>query len=125
MRKNLIYLLMMLQDTINEETVELMKPYIEMEDFTLESAKKVSGDVAGLCSWCLAMAFFYTINKEVLPLKANLAIQEARYTVAMADLSQAQAQLDEKQRELDVVQAQYDAAMGEKQVSILRISESY
>ncbi len=48
--------------------------------------------------------------------QANLAIQEARYGVAMSDLNGAQAQLDEKQRELDVVQAQYDAAMSEKQV---------
>lgn len=62
------------------------------------------------------MAFFYGINKEVLPLKANLAVQEARYQVAMTDLNAAQAQLDEKQRELDIVQAQYDAAMGKKQM---------
>ncbi len=45
-----------------------------------------------------------------------MAIQEARYGVAMTDLNGAQAQLDEKQRELDIVQAQYDAAMAEKQV---------
>ena len=65
------------------------------------------------------MATFYEINKEVLPLKANLAIQEARYTVAMNDLNQAQAQLDDKQRELDEVQAKYDAAMLEKQVGLV------
>ena len=29
------------KDTINEETVELMQPYLTMEDYTLESAKKV------------------------------------------------------------------------------------
>lgn len=103
------------KDIINEETVELLAPYLEMEDYTLETAKKVCGNVAGLLSWTKAMAFFYTINKEVLPLKANLAIQEARLTVAMGDLKTAQAQLDEKQKELDEVQAQYEAAMREKQ----------
>lgn len=30
------------QDTINEETVELMQPYITMEDYSMESAKRVS-----------------------------------------------------------------------------------
>ncbi len=104
------------QDTINEETVELMQPYLDMEDYNMESAKKVCGDVAGLAAWTEAMATFYGINKEVLPLKANLAVQEAKYGVAMKDLNAAQATLDEKQRELDAVQAQYDAAMSEKQV---------
>ena len=30
------------KDTINEETVELMQPYFDMEDYSLESAKRVS-----------------------------------------------------------------------------------
>ena len=96
--------------------MELLLPYLQMEDYSLESAKRVCGDVAGLCLWTTAMATFYGINKEVLPLKANLAVQEARYGLAMNDLNRAQAQLDDKQRELDAVQAMYDAAMLEKQV---------
>ncbi|ELU05307.1 hypothetical protein CAPTEDRAFT_162628 [Capitella teleta] len=103
------------KDTINGETVELLQAYLQMDDYNLETAKKVCGDVAGLCAWTRAMAFFYSINKEVLPLKANLAVQEARYQGAQADLNKAQGQLDEKQKELDFVQAQYDAAMSEKQ----------
>ena len=106
------------KDSINEETVELLQPYLTMEDFTLESAKKVCGDVAGLCSWTRAMAFFYGINKEVLPLKANLAIQEGRLVGATTELNKAQKILDAKQAELDEVQAMYDAAMTEKQVRL-------
>ena len=30
------------KDSINEETVELMTPYLSMEDYNLETAKKVS-----------------------------------------------------------------------------------
>ncbi|XP_071801151.1 dynein axonemal heavy chain 5-like isoform X2 [Asterias amurensis] len=103
------------KDSINGETVELLQPYLSMDDYNLESAKKSCGDVAGLCAWTQAMSFFFGINKEVLPLKANLTIQEARLNKAMASLSEAQDQLDEKQKELDVVQAMYDAAISEKQ----------
>ncbi|XP_057352291.1 dynein axonemal heavy chain 5 isoform X2 [Manis pentadactyla] len=103
------------KDTINEEVIEFLNPYFEMADYNIETAKRVCGNVAGLCSWTKAMASFFSINREVLPLKANLVVQENRYVLAMQDLQKAQAELDDKQAELDVVQAEYEQAMMEKQ----------
>ena len=104
------------KDTINDETVELMQPYFQMEDYTFETAKKVCGNVAGLCSWTKAMASFFSVNKEVLPLKANLIIQEKKFEKASGELAEANAQLEEKEREVAAVRAMYEEAMQKKQM---------
>nr|XP_022920640.1 dynein heavy chain 5, axonemal [Onthophagus taurus] len=103
------------KDMINNEMVELMEPYFEMEDYNMDTAKRVCGDVAGLLSWTKAMAFFHSVNREVLPLKANLTLQEARLKVAMEDLANAERQLEEKEMSLKAVKDQYDTAVDEKQ----------
>nr|XP_032816356.1 dynein heavy chain 5, axonemal isoform X1 [Petromyzon marinus] len=103
------------KDTITEEMVELLHPYFDMPDYNIDTARKVCGNVAGLCSWTKAMAYFFGINKEVLPLKSNLVVQQGRLNIAMGDLQSAQAELDAKQAELDLVQAGYEKALREKQ----------
>nr|VZI35563.1 unnamed protein product [Spirometra erinaceieuropaei] len=102
------------RDTITEETVDLMGPYLDGEDYNLETAKKVCGNVAGLCSWTTAMEKFYWINREVIPLKDNLAKAQARLNSANADLAKAEALLQEKERQLATVRAQFEKAMARK-----------
>ncbi|CAG9857423.1 unnamed protein product [Phyllotreta striolata] len=103
------------KDIINNEMVDLLQPYFEMEDYNMDTAKRVCGDVAGLLSWTKAMAFFHGVNREVLPLKANLTLQEARLKLAMEDLAAAERQLEEREQSLREVKEQYDNAVMEKQ----------
>ena len=103
------------KDSINDEMVELLEPYLTMEDYNMATAKRVCSDVAGLLCWTKAMSFFFGVNKNVLPLKINLAIQEARYQKAMSDLTNAEVLLAKKETELKKVQLMYAIAVKEKQ----------
>ncbi|XP_067136341.1 LOW QUALITY PROTEIN: dynein axonemal heavy chain 5-like [Centruroides vittatus] len=102
------------KDSIDDETVELLAPYFQKKDYNMNTARRVCGDVAGLLSWTKAMVFFYGINKEVIPLKANVQIQEERLQVATEELNRVEADLQEKEKKLNEVRAQYEAALAEK-----------
>ncbi|VVC99768.1 unnamed protein product, partial [Leptidea sinapis] len=57
------------KDIINNEMVEHLQPYFEMEDYNMDTAKRVCGDVAGLLSWTKAMAFFHSLEEREMSLR--------------------------------------------------------
>ena len=72
-------------------------------------------DVAGLLCWTKAMGFFFGVNKEVLPLKLNLAIAENKLIAAKKDLATAEGKLKKKEKSLNKCKEIYCSAVGEKQ----------
>ena len=103
------------KEQINDETVELLKPYFAAPDFNFESAKKASGNVAGLCNWAEAMCTYHDVAKVVEPKIMTLRAAEAELKVATKEKNQAEDRMALVQAKLDEMQAQFDAAMAEKQ----------
>uniref|UniRef100_A0A061RL16 Flagellar outer dynein arm heavy chain gamma n=1 Tax=Tetraselmis sp. GSL018 TaxID=582737 RepID=A0A061RL16_9CHLO len=103
------------KEQINDETVELLKPYFAAPDFNYESAKKASGNVAGLCNWAEAMCTYHDVAKVVEPKIMALREAEAELKVATKEKNAAEDRMAVVQGKLDEMQAQFDAAMAEKQ----------
>ena len=93
------------KDTVNDEDVELIYPYMAAEDFTYADAKKASGNVAGLCTWIKAMCTYTFIAKVVKPKMVELKLAEGKLRIANTKLAKAQEELDACQADLDRMQA--------------------
>eukprot|EP00002_Diphylleia_rotans_P028875 TRINITY_DN5840_c0_g1_i3.p1 TRINITY_DN5840_c0_g1~~TRINITY_DN5840_c0_g1_i3.p1 ORF type:complete len:4482 (-),score=987.95 TRINITY_DN5840_c0_g1_i3:157-13602(-) len=103
------------KDSLNDEHMELLEPYLAMEDFEFTEARKVSGNVAGLCKWVRAMYTYHEQIKVVQPKINALAAAEKRVAQANMNLQGVVAELEASQAELDGMHAEFDAAMAEKQ----------
>jgi len=85
------------KDNINEETIELMEPYLTVKTVKGELmydppvAKKASGALEGLCTWAGAMSDYHKASKIVKPklillnLRAN-QLAEAEEKLAAAEI---------------------------------------
>lgn len=75
----------------------MQSPNTYFSSYTFEAAKVACGNVAGLISWTMAMAMFFGVNKDVLPLKANLAVMQGKYQAARRELEAAEGLLQAKE----------------------------
>jgi len=83
------------KDGINDETIELLDPYIRQQGdwFNEDTGKKASIAASGILRWALAINEYNEKSKIVKPKKIFLAIQEGRLAVAQKELAKAQEDL--------------------------------
>jgi dynein heavy chain len=102
------------KDVINEETIELMQPYLQLEEYNAKIAKGASNAAEGLCVWSRAMNDYHEASKIVKPKLEALAIAQAQMDAANAALAAAEKRLAACQALLDDLQSKFDAQMAEK-----------
>ena len=102
------------KDFINDETVELMAPYLELDEFNALVARNASRAAEGLCTWCRAMADYHEASKIVKPKLEALRLAEARLRDAERDLGRAESRLRACQEVLSGLQADFDAQIAMK-----------
>jgi len=103
------------KDYINEETIELLEPYLVLktpkgeELFVGAVAKKASAALEGLCTWAAAMSDYHKASKIVKPKLRLLQIRSAQLAEAEEKLAAAEAELTEVNRLKAELKAKFDS----------------
>eukprot|EP01059_Diplonema_ambulator_P031435 TRINITY_DN5765_c0_g1_i5.p1 TRINITY_DN5765_c0_g1~~TRINITY_DN5765_c0_g1_i5.p1 ORF type:complete len:4657 (+),score=1802.33 TRINITY_DN5765_c0_g1_i5:140-14110(+) len=108
------------KDQINEETCELLDPYIDLAEFNYDDAWSTSHALGGLCKWVISMYHYIKIARVVEPKMVRLREMEAQ-------LHTAQVRLRDKEAELALVNAEKQKqsdALREKEEEMNRMEQS-
>lgn len=111
------------KDEINDETVELLQPYFRSVDFNYSSAKKASGNVAGLCNWAESMCKYHIVARDVEPKIIRLNESEKELQVAKGDQESAEQELAKVESDLNILNERLSKAKSEM-VSIQKDAEN-
>ena len=102
------------KDFINDETIEFMKPYLNLDGYAPAVAKNASKAAEGLCIWSRAMADYHEASKIVKPRLEALRVAEARLQDAERDLFKAESRLKACQDVLNGLQRDFDSQLATK-----------
>jgi dynein heavy chain len=108
------------KDLINEETIELLEPYLKLKSpkgediFVKDVAMKASQALGGMCVWASAMNDYHISSKIVKPKLILLERKQAELSEAERNLAEAQAELAEVQALKEALNKKFNAAMSEK-----------
>jgi dynein heavy chain, axonemal len=102
------------KDLMNAETIELLSPYINLENFNPATAKSASQAAEGLCKFVTAMKFYYEASKLIKPKLEALAVAEGQLAHAEAKLAEASKRLDACNARLADLTATFENQMAEK-----------
>eukprot|EP00929_Paragymnodinium_shiwhaense_P087549 TRINITY_DN476_c0_g6_i1.p1 TRINITY_DN476_c0_g6~~TRINITY_DN476_c0_g6_i1.p1 ORF type:complete len:3651 (-),score=1240.57 TRINITY_DN476_c0_g6_i1:538-10725(-) len=115
------------KDNINDETCELLDPYLRFDENPAKHwgpwshpvldaglAAKASKAAEGLCKFVAAMVMYHQAAKIVKPKIDFLKVQEARLAKANAELAIAETELSRVMAEVAVLDAELQKAMDKK-----------
>jgi dynein heavy chain len=102
------------KDQINEETIEFLSPYMELENFLPAVAKNASSAAEGLCAWVRAMKFYHEASKIVKPKLEALSIALGMQEAANKALAAAMDRLQGCKDKLAELQQTFENQMAEK-----------
>ncbi|KAF1322413.1 Dynein heavy chain, outer arm, partial [Globisporangium splendens] len=112
--QNIFHFSKYLKDNINDETIELMMSYMELEGFSAPVAENASKAAEGLFCWVKAMSMYHEASKVVKPKLEALRIAEGKFEAAQASLQATEEKLVKCQAVLTRLQEDFQTQTEEK-----------
>jgi dynein heavy chain len=111
------------KDNIPEATINKIKPYIEMEEFTPKAIEKASKACTAICMWVRAMNTYHHVALGVEPKKIALAAAQEELDVTLAALENARGRLKAVMDRLDELETNFNAATTKKEELVAKVVE--
>jgi dynein heavy chain len=102
------------KDLMNDETIEFLSVYIDVEQFNPSVAKNASTAAEGLCTYVRAMKFYHEASKIVKPKLEALSVAEGQMEAANKALAAAEKRLAACNEKLADLQSMFDEQISKK-----------
>lgn len=101
------------RESLEEDTINKIAPYMDLEKFKPEIVNYASSAAKGLCKWVRAMFNFYHVNKEIKPKKDSLKIAEEDLREKIRVLKIKQEELKKVEDYVEELQNKLELQMAE------------
>ena len=102
------------KDNINDETIELLQPYLDHPNFSADAVKKASLMAAGLCTWVMSMNDYYRFARKVNPQRKKLYDKEKELKKLRDKTESIKHELNKVKEEMEEMQSHLNDAINEK-----------
>lgn len=99
------------KEGITEDLIEKIRSKVEDKDFSPEAIRLVSVPCGAMCSWVHAMYKFYHVNKQVDPLRRQVAQLNGELEISRSLLKEAKARLKQVTDQIEELERTYEACM--------------
>lgn len=111
------------KESITQDTVDKLRPYIENSKFEPENVRKASVAAEGLCKWVRAMVNYYYINKDVKPKQESLRAATETMEIKHRLLQEKEKELKDVEELIMRLKGEYESSNLERQRLVQEIKK--
>ena len=111
------------KEKLTDALIDKITPIVQNEIFKPEEVRKGSVAVEAMCKWVHAMYNFFHVNKQVDPLRIQVAQLNAELEIVQTALKEAKARLKEVTDKIEDLERGYEECIQKQETLKERIND--